>query len=672
MSIKVEPRAIPPARLNTAGEAAKPSLEGTQPGPELLNPKQKEALNRVAAPEIHQPPLARDRFVGDVSRGVGGAAINVDLEAARSKGKDYVVVSSNDDDPVFRPNNKEQMSKADFFLDEKGKPIGLQGPRAAVFHDEIIYRPNAQGQYEAFSNNPWSDAKPNSNGNFYYPREDRLPLHQIKRNPDGTAALDANGLQQWIPTSNAVGQTTAFEAVNAASHAAEKWAGRSIKWGEDGQLPIVTHGFVGFNAFFTPSGRALFFGVVPYRLPGEKDIKMFEMASAWEVAVHEAGHALHNDLKPNRGLVDNGYRTWGESFGDQMGMWTSLQDPDRAKAVIKETFGDMNRSNSVSAIGEVFAGLVGEGTGLRDAFHNKTVANTSPEYHDRSEVLTGAAYRVFVQIYNDLRLEGASDVDAVMKAADIMGTFTVRTTDFTPENTMTSTDVANAYLKVDKEYFGGKYGAVFAAEFQDRGIFDENSVAAFEAAEARIPTLSLGGASTSEEITALVKDNLDVLGVPAAYGLNLQSHEVNAFGEHIVRVELTEGRDADAAAIANHGLLVFNADGKLLGYQTPMPVGLDTAEGLGLLEAARTAGLDQQGKLGFVKTEEGQWTVAVVVPKPVETESGAVIGATYQVFDLEHPQGRELDLEGHGHDELLERYGSLLPSGAEIMLPEAA
>ena len=58
------------------------------------------------------------------------------------------------------------------------------------------------------------------------------------------------------------------------------------------------------------------------------------------------GHALHAELKPNRVLSDAGYRTWGESFGDQMAMWTSLRDWDRALRLLAETNGNLNQSNA--------------------------------------------------------------------------------------------------------------------------------------------------------------------------------------------------------------------------------------------------------------------------------------------------------------------------------------
>src|SRR5262249_23693087 len=159
--------------------------------------------------------------------------------------------------------------------------------------------------------------------------------------------------------------------------------------------------YIDFNAFYSSAIKAVFLGVVPYRLPGEPQIKMFETATSWEIAAHESGHALHDVLKPNIDQGDLGYNTWGESFGDQTEMWASLRDPRRVRAVLAETSGNLYSSNSLSRICEAFAALVGHGTGLRDAFQDKKISDTTDEVHNRSEVLTGAAYKVFTFIYND-------------------------------------------------------------------------------------------------------------------------------------------------------------------------------------------------------------------------------------------------------------------------------
>ena len=93
------------------------------------------------------------------------------------------------------------------------------------------------------------------------------------------------------------------------------------------------------------------------------------------------------------------------------------------------------------SLAEAFAALLGQGTGIRDAFQDKTVSTTSDEVHDRSEVLTGAAYKVFCQIYNDLTQTGISEFNALRKAGHIMGVFLTRAADHTPENEMTLEDV---------------------------------------------------------------------------------------------------------------------------------------------------------------------------------------------------------------------------------------
>jgi hypothetical protein len=66
--------------------------------------------------------------------------------------------------------------------------------------------------------------------------------------------------------------------------------------------------------------------------------------------------------------------------------------------------GDLNQSNALTRLEEAFAVFVSNGTGLRDAFHDKKVSDTDEEEHHRSEVLTGAAYKIFLKIYDELKL----------------------------------------------------------------------------------------------------------------------------------------------------------------------------------------------------------------------------------------------------------------------------
>jgi len=162
------------------------------------------------------------------------------------------------------------------------------------------------------------------------------------------------------------------------------------------------------------------------------------------------------------------------------------------RSLTAETDGNLNSSNALTRFAEAFASLVGDSTGLRDAFHNKKVSETSEEVHDRSEVLTGAAYKFFLMVYSMLKSErGLGEREALREAGDIMGTFLTRSVDYTPENTMTLEDVAKAYLKVDKEFYDSLYHALLVNEFTKREIFGADSVGEWMAHEASVADLRL-------------------------------------------------------------------------------------------------------------------------------------------------------------------------------------
>jgi hypothetical protein len=75
----------------------------------------------------------------------------------------------------------------------------------------------------------------------------------------------------------------------------------------------------------------------------------------------------------------------------------------------------------------------------------------------------------------------------------------------------------------------------------------------------------------------------------------------------IVRVQLTQGRDANAVPLGNHGVLVFRGNGSLADYQAPVPDdGTSYAEAQVLLDRARQLGLDAHGApLSIVRKSGG-------------------------------------------------------------------
>ena len=562
-----------------------------------------------------------------------------------------IKISRYRDDPFVVESVVDRMDASRFGQDDNGQPH-LTGNRVSMIEESAIFRMNSvTGRFERFAWNPWpqNDIRSNEKGNFRFADEVRFPLHEIERDAEGKPVL-RDGLQIWKPRDLYLGSTTAFAASNATVDASESWAGRDILWGEnrDGFMEIEAHAFIEFNAFYSANTRTVHFGVVPYRLPGATQIKMFETATSWDMAAHEAGHAVQDVLKPNRDRTAVRFGEWAESLADQMAMWASLRDPQRVRGLLAETSGNLSTSNSLTRMAEAFAALVGRGTGLRDAFNDLKISDTSDEIHDRSRVLTGGIYKVFTLIYDGLKNgQGLGEPAALSEAGDIMGIFLAHTNNFTPENEVTLEDVGKAYLKVDKEHYDGRFKNMFIAEFITREIFDGNSVAEWMAHEAAVPDLRLPRDASDRKVDKLIQTNLDRLGIGPDFGLKLQSvTRETRFGQTIVRVQLTDGRGDGADLLENHGILVFRADGTLSDYYSPLPSDetsqisvQSNVEGPALVNQAKRFGLDQRGGLlSIVRRQDGKLAVEVRV---MRSEG---IYCWLEVFSLEHPEGERREV----------------------------
>ena len=559
-------------------------------------------------------------------------------------------ISSYQDDPFVEVSSFERIDGRGLEMSNDGRPL-LSNAELKIVDEPVVYRQETPtSDFVAFATNPWPQPMSNEKGSFKFPQEERFPLHLIERGADGKPILNEDGLQIWKPRDIHLGMTTIFDAASAAKEAAEAWSGREIQWGDNGHLLINSHAFIEFNAFFSPSAQQLFFGVVPYRPAGQTAVRMFEMGSSWEIAAHETGHALQAALKPNRVFTEVGYRTWGESFSDQLEMWASLRDPRRTRYLLTTTNGNLNQRNVLTTLGEALDGIIGEpGIGLRNAFHDKKVSDTSSEVHDRSEVLTGAAYKLFLLVYGQLRNEGVGQVAALEQASDIMGTFLVACTDFTPEQSMEFADVAKAYLKVDKERFGGRYHSFLVDEFTRRELLDADSLSDWVTHEAQVPNLLLPRRVTDKTVDKMLQSNLDELGIFPEFGLVLQSvtHDSRS-GNKIVRVQLTEGRGSDAPLFDNYGVLTFRADRTLADYHHPIPhaSGVQTQSVASqsrirsLVGQARISGLDRRGApLSIVRDSMGGGlTIEARVMR------GEAMYCYEVAYTLANPQGERREL----------------------------
>ena len=328
-------------------------------------------------------------------------------------------------------------------------------------------------------------------------------------------------------------------------------------------------------------------------------------------------------------------------------MWTSLRNPERVSRLLAETKGDFKHSNSLTSLVEAFAALVGTGTGIRDAFHDLKVSDTSEEVHDRSQVLTGASYKLLLAIYAEQK-RSLRDEDALSEAARIMGIFLTHAPDYAPENRPVLQDIVEGCLKVDKEFFDGRYHDMLVSEFTRRELLDASSLQDWLAHEDALPRLWLPSWSTDSDVAKFVELNQDRLGTAPDFGLKLQSVtrlSGAAQGRMIVRVQLTQDRGADAMPLKNHGILVFRANGDLADYHPPVPGGVDGPGSdkyfreQAAIGKARQARLHLRGvPLSLVRKADGSLSVEAHVLR------GEGLNAYVEVFTPENPAGERREI----------------------------
>lgn len=248
-----------------------------------------------------------------------------------------------------------------------------------------------------------------------------------------------------------------------------------------------------------------------------------------------------------------------------------------------------------------------------------------------------------------LRAQGRSELAAVQDAGTILGLFAIRHADYVPQNALTLEDAGKAYLKVDRELFGGYFFPLLVSEFTRRGMFDDASVANWLAHERALPGIALPAAASDRGIAQWLTAQLDRLGVSPGFGLAVQSviRDV-ALGQTIVRVQLTEGRDRKARLLDNHGILVFRGDGGLADFHAPEPPAPSSEAGSmearaaatrNLLERARQGGLDRHGvPVAIVRGADGRFTAEARVLH------GDRFRSFVTTYTLERPEGETREI----------------------------
>jgi hypothetical protein len=366
----------------------------------------------------------------------------------------------------------------------------------------------------------------------------------------GEAAIDADASVADLGT-DAFVQVSSFATVLRTVHFFEgpDALGRRVEWAfPSRQLLVVPRAGVMANAFYDRDSGSLQF----FSYPGENGELIDAVLSA-DVVAHETAHAVLDGVAPdlydaitpqslaiheaiadltaiclrltNESLVFSAYALWGGSV-----------DPLAVLSHVAEEFGADIRG----VPGELF---------LRAAANRRTMATVDrTEPHSLSEVLSGAAYDVFVRLRAELRSRSSVEPGDEYKA-DISSTLAAgrRTTrlvfgalDFLAPGEISFADVARAIVACHRA--AGRHGP--EAGWLIEALADRGALSSAEFAQ---PARDLGDLGLdAEQVERLIADdafardvadrNRRALGIPARRRIEvLPRHELRGSGVAVTR-----------------------------------------------------------------------------------------------------------------------------------------
>ena len=207
-----------------------------------------------------------------------------------------------------------------------------------------------------------------------------------------------------------------WQIVSALARGRSLWARllpEAGTWVRGAVLPVVPIEDEGLNAYY--DRKALHF----FRDVNATTGEVVQSGDSPDVVTHEQGHAVLDAIRPD--LWDAPHfevAAFHEGFGDIAAILVALEEPDLARAAIRETKGSLDHSNLVSRLAEELAAAVIARYGpdaalpdsLRDAvnsFHYRSPRSLpdeapadalSREPHSFCRVVTGACWDVLVRL----------------------------------------------------------------------------------------------------------------------------------------------------------------------------------------------------------------------------------------------------------------------------------
>jgi hypothetical protein len=243
-----------------------------------------------------------------------------------------------------------------------------------------------------------------------------------------------------------------------------------------------------WNAFYNRNSLRFYFNFDQAR-----QRTVYTSASA-RIVTHESGHGLLDALRPDLWSYAN-FEVWAfhEAFGDALSMVLALQDPQVASFLLQQNGGNMKEPNVVSGLAQEFGTAIlqappGISLPLRDCCNaykwilpgllppKAPSHELAAEPHSFSRIFSGACYDIMVELWGKFRTEkGTNDVDALQKAANIMGSYLITAASLSAVNERFFDCVAKAMIFVDIQH-AEVHRDILYKVFNDRKILQPTVV----------------------------------------------------------------------------------------------------------------------------------------------------------------------------------------------------
>lgn len=277
---------------------------------------------------------------------------------------------------------------------------------------------------------------------------------------------------------------------------------RDLPFAFRGKVTLYPHDGEGINAYYSREDHGVhFLEMTSPKFQHNLHTDTLLMAESLDVGAHEeAGHLLLDGMKPNFMNFELESQAFHEAFGDISAMILSLQFDQVLNMWLKETGGNLRKSNLVSKLGQEAGIAMQDLKRTPDPHHDflrdagacmqynwkyqepETLPEWAPkdeetlgaEPHNFSRFFSGLWYEVFVNLYEQELALQKTPLEAVKQARDIATDLILRSVaDFSSDTTARYSDLARGMLEADRADFNGDHEKLLLQIFRNRGLFQD-------------------------------------------------------------------------------------------------------------------------------------------------------------------------------------------------------